>query len=298
MPFIVKKDDLVSMKVDAIVNASNIKLSMVEGVGRAIFHKAGDRELSMCCKKIGHCNVGDAVLTPSFKMENCKGIIHAVGPIYINGKHGEEKNLMSTYNKCLDIALKNDFKTIAFPLLSGEFNYPLKDCYLVAEHSISAFLKKYTDFVAYLIMYKNFPEFFNEEEQQSLTTYIINNQTFNLVNSNKNDFLTLLREDIEKKKISLNELSYKANIREEYLNNILNDSINDIEKNDIISIGVALELNKQELNDLLVSKGFKLEDNFIPDLIVCFYIDSKNYNIFDINRALFKYNYASLGNDR
>ena len=76
MPFFVEKGDLVSMNVDVIVNASNVNLSMVEGVGRAIYHKAGDSELAKACKTIGHCDVGDAVMTPSFGLTNTKAIIH------------------------------------------------------------------------------------------------------------------------------------------------------------------------------------------------------------------------------
>ena len=58
MPFYFKKGDLVQTECDLIVNDSNSRLIMVEGVGRAIFHKAGDRELSNALKKIGGCKVG------------------------------------------------------------------------------------------------------------------------------------------------------------------------------------------------------------------------------------------------
>ena len=61
MPFYLKKGDLVSANVDAIVNASNVNLKMVEGVGRAIFHKAGDSDLARACKLIGKCALGNAV---------------------------------------------------------------------------------------------------------------------------------------------------------------------------------------------------------------------------------------------
>jgi O-acetyl-ADP-ribose deacetylase (regulator of RNase III) len=36
------------------------------------------------------CSIGKAVVTESFDLTNCKYIIHAVGPIYVNGKHEEE----------------------------------------------------------------------------------------------------------------------------------------------------------------------------------------------------------------
>ncbi|MDY3778364.1 MAG: macro domain-containing protein, partial [Candidatus Onthovivens sp.] len=157
MPFYVLKGDLVEMNVDAIVNAANVKLKMVEGVGRAIFHKAGDSELQSACNKIGFCNVGDCKVTPSFNMTNAKIIIHAVGPIYINGKHGEKKALVSAYKRCFEELDKYNYHSIAFPLLSGEFNYPLNDAYNVAYDCILDYLKTHKDNYVYLVMYKNFP---------------------------------------------------------------------------------------------------------------------------------------------
>ena len=85
MPFYIIKGDLVKMNVDAIVNAANYTLKMVEGVGRAIFHAAGDIELTNACKAIGKCAPGNAVSTPSFNLTTTKLIIHAVAPIYQNG---------------------------------------------------------------------------------------------------------------------------------------------------------------------------------------------------------------------
>ena len=178
MPFFVQKGDLVSMNVDCIVNDSNVNLSMVEGVGRAIFHKAGDAVLAKACKEIGHCDVGKAVITPAFGIENTKAIIHAVGPIYINGKHDEEKNLISAYLSSLNLAIENGYKSIAFPLLSGTFNYPLKECYEIGTRAIKEFIKNHNDIDVYMIMYKNFPQMLTEETQIALTKYIIDNSAF------------------------------------------------------------------------------------------------------------------------
>ena len=100
------RGDLVSMDVDAIIANANVNLKMVEGVSRAIFHRAGDLLLQEACRKIGHCDVGKAVMTLSFNITNCKAIIHAVGPNYINGKHGEEKNLRNAYKSVFKILSK------------------------------------------------------------------------------------------------------------------------------------------------------------------------------------------------
>ena len=118
MPFYLVNGDLVSMNVDAIVNAANVSLKMVEGVGRAIFHNAGDLEMTNACKAIGRCEVGQVVETPSFKILNTKSIFHAVAPIYINGKHNEYNLLEDAYNNCLNLAISKNY-TSSFLILQN-----------------------------------------------------------------------------------------------------------------------------------------------------------------------------------
>ena len=299
MPFFVQKGDLVSMNVDCIVNDSNVNLSMVEGVGRAIFHKAGDTVLAKACKKIGHCNVGDAVITPAFGIENTKAIIHAVGPIYINGKHDEEKNLISAYNKSLNLAIENGYKSIAFPLLSGSFNYPLKECYDVAANTIKEFLKEHNDMDIYMIMFKNFPQMLDEETQISLTKYIIDNSAFIFSDQEeKHSFINLVNEAVKKSELSIEEVAYRSNLKLEYIKKIINEECDNIEKEDIICLAIGLGLDKTKTNALLISKGFVFEPTIVNDLIVCYYLDKNVNDIFKINNTLFQYNLSPLGSTK
>lgn len=296
MPFFIEKGDLITKEVDCIVNASNVNLSMVEGVGRAIFHKAGDVELARACKKIGHCSVGDAVTTPSFGIQNTKLLIHAVGPIFINGKHNEEKNLRSAYLKSLNLVLENNFSTVAFPLLSGEFNYPLKECYETAEDEILTFLKDHNEMVVHLVMYKNFPEIVNEEKQLDLKKYVQSNQGIAVKEiKSRKKFSSLLKSFISDKKMLLEDVSYKSNIKLSTLKKILSDSIDSVSKETIFALGIGLELSKVELNSLLMTKGFVIENTSLCDLIISYFVDNKIYNVFEINRALFHYGFVAIG---
>lgn len=299
MPFFVEKGDLVSMNVDALVNASNVNLSMVEGVGRAIYHKAGDAELAKACKAIGHCDVGDAVMTAPFGITNTKAIIHAVAPIYINGKHDEEENLRKVYSKCLQIAVDNNFKSIAFPLLSGEFNYPLKECYGIALDVIKNFLKTHLDMNVYLVMYKNFPEMISDETQIALTKYIIDCKASNFSNDNTvGDFDDLIKKAFKKTGLSMDDLAYQSNIRKSYLETVLNKKKSElINKDTIISLGVGFGLTKEELNHLLISRGFVIEPSIVANLIVCYFLDHNDYDIYKINSTLFQYGFKPLGCD-
>lgn len=301
MPFYFKRGDLVATECDAIVNASNVNLKMVEGVGRAIFHKAGDKELTYACKQIGHCDVGHAVLTPSFNLTNAKAIIHAVGPIYINGKHDEEKNLRKVYQSVFKIALDNNFKTLAFPLLSGEFNYPLRECYEIAEDEIKKFLMNHRDFKIYMILFKNFPENISEDEQTRLSKFILNNFKTNAntgyksINKSNETFINTIRSIQKKKNISDEDLAFRSNFTPEDLNKVL--SLQDIlpTKNVCFALAVGLEANKEEFTEIIKSIGFDSIKDDMSGLVTAYYLEKKEFDIFKINRALFNYDVRPLG---
>ena len=301
MPFYFKRGDLVATECDAIVNASNVNLKMVEGVGRAIFHKAGDKELTYACKQIGHCDVGHAVLTPSFNLTNAKAIIHAVGPIYINGKHDEEKNLRKVYQSVFKIALDNNFKTLAFPLLSGEFNYPLRECYEIAEDEIKKFLMNHRDFKIYMILFKNFPENISEDEQTRLSKFILNNFKTNAntgyksINKSNETFINTIRSIQKKKNISDEDLAFRSNFTPEDLNKVL--SLQDIlpTKNVCFALAVGLEANKEEFIEIVKSIGFDSIKDDMSGLVTAYYLEKKEFDIFKINRVLFNYDVRPLG---
>lgn len=301
MPFYFKRGDLVATECDAIVNASNVNLKMVEGVGRAIFHKAGDKELTYACKQIGHCDVGHAVLTPSFNLTNAKAIIHAVGPIYINGKHDEEKNLRKVYQSVFKIALDNNFKTLAFPLLSGEFNYPLRECYEIAEDEIKKFLMNHRDFKIYMILFKNFPENISEDEQTRLSKFILNNFKTNAntgyksINKSNETFINTIRSIQKKKNISDEVLAFRSNFTPEDLNKVL--SLQDIlpTKNVCFALAVGLEANKEEFIEIVKSIGFDSIKDDMSGLVTAYYLEKKEFDIFKINRVLFNYDVRPLG---
>ncbi|MCI7797088.1 MAG: macro domain-containing protein [Mollicutes bacterium] len=301
MPFYVLKGDLVEMNVDAIVNAANVKLKMVEGVGRAIFHKAGDSELQSACNKIGFCNVGDCKVTPSFNMTNAKIIIHAVGPIYINGKHGEKKALVSAYKRCFEELDKYNYHSIAFPLLSGEFNYPLNEAYNVAYDCILDYLKTHKDNYVYLVMYKNFPATIDDGLQERLTSYITSN--YSSKNERKDitkainnlEFVETIRKFQKSTLTSDDELILRGNLSSKLFSKLVNDSSYIPSKNVVFSFGIAMKLNENELSSLLNSCGYALNKTNLLDLIVCFYIDSNLYDVYKINNALFNYNILPLG---
>lgn len=297
MPFYLVNGDLVSMNVDAIVNAANVSLKMVEGVGRAIFHNAGDLEMTNACKAIGRCEVGQVVETPSFKILNTKSIFHAVAPIYINGKHNEYNLLEDAYNNCLNLAISKNYTSIAFPLLGGEFNWPLSDCYQVAKRTILNFLKNH-DLDVYMVFYKNIPNTIDDQLHEKLFHYITSG--FKIEESNKKEenirFIDEVNLLFKNSNLTTKELAYLANCNKKTFKRILEDDTYIPSKNLALSLGIAFKLNSVELSEFLNYAGYSLNRADVFDLLILFFIDNNIFDVYKINDALFKYNYRpSLG---
>ena len=131
----IHKNNIVNLKTDAIVNAANTRLIKGSGVCGAIFASAGVEKLEKECAKYGHCDVGDAVITSGCDLQN-DYIIHAVGPKYNDGKHGEPEQLYNCYQKSLELAKANGCHSIGFPLISaGVYCFPSAEAWEIAIES-------------------------------------------------------------------------------------------------------------------------------------------------------------------
>lgn len=152
MPFSIVRNDITRMKVHAIVNAANTELKIGGGVCGAVFNAAGERRLQAACEKLAPIKTGEAVATPAFALP-AKYIIHTAGPIYKDGKSGEEELLRSAYTNSLNLALEKKCKSIAFPLLSsGAYGYPKEEALHVATEVFRSFLSEH-DMDIYLVVF-------------------------------------------------------------------------------------------------------------------------------------------------
>jgi O-acetyl-ADP-ribose deacetylase len=119
------RGDITTEAVDAIVNAANPALARGGGVCGAIFAAAGPA-LDQACAALGGCATGDAKATPGFDLP-ARWVIHAVGPVWRGGDHGEAEHLTSAYRRCLAVADDLGAASLAFPAIStGIFGYPLE----------------------------------------------------------------------------------------------------------------------------------------------------------------------------
>ncbi len=142
----IQKISITDLCTDAIVNAANEQLLEGGGVCGAIFKQAGSKDLSKACQIIGFCKTGSAVITPGFNL-SCKYIIHAVGPRWIDGEHGEPSQLYDAYKAALELAKQNGCHSIGFPLISsGIYNYPKDGAWRKALRACNHFLKNNPDY--------------------------------------------------------------------------------------------------------------------------------------------------------
>lgn len=175
MPLKIVRNDITKMYADAIVNTANEHVVVGSGCDYAIYQAAGhDELLKYRTERIGFVPEGDAFITPGFKL-NCKYIIHVVSPLFIDGKSGEEEKLRSCYQKSFQLALENEVKSIAFPLIAtGGFGYPKEEGFRIAVDEINAFLMKH-DMLVYLVVFDSRATSFGSHLYPALESYIDQN---------------------------------------------------------------------------------------------------------------------------
>lgn len=304
MPLHIVQNDITTMKMDAIVNAANESLLGGGGVDGAI-HQAAGPDLLKECRTLGGCKTGQAKITKGYRLP-AKFVIHTVGPIWRGGANGERELLVSAYRSSLELALANQCATVAFPLISaGVYGYPKDRAIKVAVDTIADFLLSHdTDMNVYLVifdrktytiggtLFEDIAAFIDErygsehphsgEEQQALSQL---DETFSQM---------LLRK-MDECGISDAQCYKKANIDSSLFCAIQSDIHYKPSKPVAMAFAVALELPLEEAREMLGKAGFVFSHASKFDIIAEYFISHQNYNIFEINEALFAFDQSQLG---
>ena len=340
MPLEIVRNDITKMKVDAIVNAANESLLGGGGVDGAI-HRAAGSELLAESRTLGGCKTGKAKITGGYNLP-AKYVIHTVGPIYDDGKHGEKALLESCYRESLALAKEHQCETVAFPLISsGVYGYPKDQALKVAIDVISDFLLE-NEMTVYIVIFDKAAYKISEKLFADIAEYIDDNYVdehtdysrerirMNALPSmtprkrrkkSDDDFLeicdckAMLAEDdldaklkkidesfsqmllrkIDEKGMTDAECYKKANIDRKLFSKIRSDIHYKPSKPTALAFAISLELSLAETEDMLRKAGFALSHSNKFDIIIEYFISKGNYNIFEINEALFAFDQSLLG---
>ena len=323
MPIYITKGDITKSKVDAIVNAANNSLLGGGGVDGAI-HRAAGIELLRECQTLGGCETGDAKITKGYNLP-AKRVIHTVGPIWRGGGHGEEELLKSCYTKSIELAKRNNCKSIAFPLISaGVYGYPKVKAFAVAYESIKANIDD--DMTAYIVVFDGQRDIVARERLMEVDRYVEyldevyaedmccrmklepvmaydkscalppkgTDDVFKEVQLDESFSQALLRM-IDERGLTDAQCYKKANVDRKLFSKIRSDEHYHPSKYTAIAFAIALELSLDEANDLLGKAGYVLSRSSKADIIIEYFISKGIYDVYTINEFLFAYDQKLLG---
>lgn len=324
MPFEIVRNDIVNMKVDAIVNTANPRTIIGAGTDKAVHDKAGAR-LLLARKEIGDIAIGEAAITPAFDL-NARYVIHTAGPIWRDGRSSEEALLASCFKNSLKLAKEKECESIAFPLIStGSYGFPKPLALQIAVREISSFLME-NEMQVYLVVFEKQSFELSEKLFKSVSSYIDANyvsEKMNLeygtsklrrfdyeemllressyeitskipnldgmLNNLDKGFSETLLDLIDRTGKKDSEIYKKANVDRKLFSKIRNNADYRPSKATAIAFAIALELSMDETDDLLARAGIALSQSNKFDVIVRYFIENKKYDIFELNSVLFEF---------
>ena len=138
----VKGDITKDHGVTAIVNAANTSLLGGGGVDGAI-HRGAGPELLAECRLLNGCKTGKAKITKAYRLP-CEYVIHTPGTCWKGGNSRERELLASSYRSCLELAVENGIRSIAFPSIStGIYRFPLEEAASIAVKTAKEFAEQH-----------------------------------------------------------------------------------------------------------------------------------------------------------
>ena len=337
MPFQIIRNDITRVTADAIVNTANPKPVIGAGTDSAIYRAAGEKKLLAARRKIGDILPGQAVQTDAFAL-HAKVIIHTVGPVWQDGKHGEREVLRACYANSLALADSLGCESIAFPLIaSGAYRFPKDEALNIALSEIGGFLLSHERTVVLVVfdsaafrlseqLMGDIEQFIDghtaeamRREELQVSARLISNRQARLFSGDSScnladddapfgekslsDVLRHTGKTFQQRLFELIDASgmddvtvyKKANIDRKLFSHIRSNAHYKPKKKTAVAFAIALELDLPTTRDLLQRAEIAFSESNPFDLIIEYFINQKNYDIFAINAALFQYGQPTLG---
>ena len=334
MPLQIVRNDITRMAVDAIVNAANSSLLGGGGVDGCI-HRAAGPELLAECRTLHGCKTGDAKITKGYRLPckyiiHTVGPVwnggHSGEEQALISCYQRSLELAKEYG-CESIA----FPLIS----SGIYGYPKDKALKIATSTITAFLEKndmqayivvfdkrayqissklYSDIAAYIddhyvdihddqLFYKLSRKSPVVSESFALEAPPIcgapapsgPSSLEEVVNQLDESFSEMLLRKIDEKGMTDSQCYKNANIDRKLFSKIRNDKFYKPRKTTVLAFALALKLPLAEIKEMLEKAGFALSRSNKADVIVEYFIQQGNYNVFEINEALFAFDQQLIG---
>lgn len=322
MPFTIARNDITEMKVDIIVNSTDYDATKVGGADAAIYNKAG-HQLINARKELGKIKTSEVKYTEGYLL-NSNYVYHIAGPAWKMGTTIEKELLYSCYMNALNLAKEMKQASIAFPLISsGALGFPKSIALEIATKAFQVFLLD-NEMDIYLVIYDDDSYLISKQLYHDIDSYI----NANIIRYKKdrrnadifldsdleiktcNKLFASLEEDLDSIDGTFQETLFKliddrgykdsyvykkANMDRRLFAKIRKDKFYHPSKNTVLSLCIALELNVIQTKDLLSRAGYDLSMSIPFDVIVHYFIKNSNFNIYEINEALFSFDQELLG---
>ena len=334
MPLHIIRNDITAMKVDAIVNAANESLLGGGGVDGAI-HRAAGPELLKECRTLGGCKTGEAKITKAYRLPAkfvihtvgpvWRGGGHGERDLLACAYRSSLE--LALANNCETVA----FPLIS----SGAYGYPRDQAFKVAVDTIGDFLldhemtvslvifdraacaigeKLFADIASYIddryvaehtdpeeVQYRRAMAFgapaaaSMEEFRPPAPCRAAAGSLAEALGQLDESFSQMLLRKIDERGMTDAQCYKRANIDRKLFSKIRSDIHYKPSKPTAMAFAVALELPLEEAREMLGKAGFAFSHASRFDIIVEYFIAHHNYNILEINEALFAFDQSLLG---
>ena len=335
MPLQIIRQDITKMKVDAIVNTTNKKMIGYSGVDELVHTIAGPEMDAECatlvplglgqakitggyglpCKYVIHTSgpvwqgglVGESAILRSCYIESLKlalqsGCRTVAFPLISSGAYGYPK----------DQVLKFAIQTITEFLFHNELTVYLcvfdKESYTFSQKlfdDIQDFIEgddsekqdDDDDFDCFFAIMRSVRMCSEEEPPKVLKETSAKKKTLqDYMKERDKSFGERLFMLIDESGMTDVECYKKANVDKKTFSKIkCNLKTYKPSKQTAVAFAIALRLDLEETQDLLASAGMTLSRSFTFDKIIRYFIQNENYDIFEINEALFEFDQTLLG---
>ncbi len=334
MPLEIVRNDITKMKVDAIVNAAKESLLGGGGVDGAI-HRAAGPGLLEECRRLGGCKTGSAKITKGYQLpakyvihtvgpvwrggifgekrllESCyrsslelakaQGCESVAFPLISAGVYGypKDKALRVAMDTITDFLMENDMLVYLVIFGKDAFQLSRKLFRDIQEYIDDHYVELHEDTTSRRL--DRMPRLREPECRYEMAAPMAAPRAGaaqsldDLLSQIDESFSEMLLRKIDEKGMKDAQCYKKANIDRKLFSKIRSDKGYKPSKPTVLAFAIALELPLSETRDMLQKAGFALSRSNKFDIIVEYFIRNGNYDIFQINEALFAFDQSLLG---